>query len=550
MRTASELRGDLYGGATAAVVALPLALAFGVASGAGPLAGLYGAIFAGFFAAVLGGTRLQITGPTGPMTVVMALIVTHFAGNPTAAFAVVVLAGVFQIVFGKMGLGRFINLTPQPVVSGFMSGIGVIIIIVQFAPVLGRPEPQGSVLEKLVALPALLSDVNLHALLLAAAVLLLLFVTPNRLARFAPPPLIALVAGTMAAFFLFPDVPVIGDIPHGLPSLVIPNLEVVDIQYIIRFALMLAFLGSIDSLLTSIVVDSMTRTQHDSNRELVGQGIGNIAAGLLGGLPSAGATMRSLVNVRAGGKSRLSGAIHSALLLLIVMGFGRIVQYIPLSVLAGILLKVGIDIIDWGAIKRVFSAPRASVFIMLSTLLVTVLVDLITAVAVGFVMASVLFVARTADAQVKGARFLFGADQIDDLGSEEEALFEACNRRLVLFHMEGPLSFGSARDIARLMQSDIDKDVLAIDLRHVPFIDSSASAALDEVIERLSEEGDVVVLFGVREAVRSMLEKTGVLHRLGHEHIFTDRIEALTFAKSCIARRQVDGAGKSLEHED
>ncbi len=549
MRTASELRGDLYGGATAAIVALPLALAFGVASGAGPLAGMYGAIFAGFFAALLGGTRLQITGPTGPMTVVMALVVTHFAANPTAAFAVVLLAGVFQIVFGKLGLGRFINLTPQPVVSGFMSGIGIIIIIVQFAPVLGHPDPHGGVLEKLVAVPELLLHVNPHALLLAAAVLLLLFVTPARVARLAPPPLIALIAGTIAAFFLFPDVPVIGEIPRGMPSLVIPEFEVADIQYIIRFALMLAFLGSIDSLLTSIVVDSMTRTQHDSNRELVGQGIGNIAAGLVGGLASAGATMRSLVNVRAGGTSRLSGAIHSVLLLLIVLGFGRIVQHIPLSVLAGILVKVGIDIIDWGAIKRVFSAPRASVIIMLSTLLVTVLVDLITAVAVGFVMAAVLFVARTADAQIKGARFVFGADQIDDLNSEEKALLEACNRRLVLFHMEGPLSFGSARDIARLMQSDIDKDVLAIDLRHVPFIDSSASAALDEVIERLSEEGDIVVLFGVRDAVRSTLEQTGVLRRLGHQHMFADRVEALTFASAYIAMRHHESAGKSPELE-
>jgi len=547
MRTITELRGDLYGGATAAVVALPLALAFGVASGAGPLAGLYGAIFAGFFAAVLGGTRVQITGPTGPMTVVMALIVTHFAGNPTAAFAVVVLAGVFQIIFGKMGLGRFINLTPQPVVSGFMSGIGVIIIIVQFAPILGHPDPSGGVLEKLVAIPDMLSNVNLHALILAAAVLLLLFITPDRLAKFAPPPLIALIAGTIAAFYLFPNVPLIGDIPHGLPSLVIPNLEVADIQYIIRFALMLAFLGSIDSLLTSIVVDSITRTQHDSNRELVGQGIGNIAAGLVGGLPSAGATMRSLVNVRAGGVSRLSGAIHSTLLFLIVMGFGQIVQHIPLSVLAGILLKVGIDIIDWGAIKRVFSAPRASVFIMLSTLLVTVLVDLITAVAVGFVMASVLFVARTAEAQVKGAKFLFGADQIDDLSSAEEELLETCNGRLVLFHIEGPLSFGSARDIARLMQSEIDKDVLAIDLRAVPFIDSSASAALDEVVERLAEEGDIVVLFGVRDTVRSTLEQTGVLSRLGRQHIFSSRMEALSFAKAYIARRHGDYSDQSSE---
>lgn len=547
MRSLNEIRGDLYGGATAAVVALPLALAFGVASGAGPLAGLYGAVFAGFFAAVLGGTQVQITGPTGPMTVVMALVVTHFSDNITAAFSVVILAGLFQVLFGKMGLGRFIKLTPQPVVSGFMSGIGIIIIIVQFAPILGIPDSHGTVLEKLVAVPRMLTSVNIHALILSAAVLLLLVITPARLARIAPPPLIALIIGTAIAFFFIPDVPLIGDIPYGIPSIVIPNLEVGDIQYVIRFALILAFLGSIDSLLTSIVADSMTRTQHDSNKELVGQGIGNIAAGLVGGLPSAGATMRTLVNVRAGGSSRLSGAVHSILLLLIVMGFGKIVQHIPLSVLAGILLKVGIDIIDWGTLKKVFVAPRAGVVIMLSTLFVTVFVDLIAAVAVGFVMASVLFVANTAEVQVKGAKFLFGADQFDDLSDEERALLEACNQRLVLFHVEGPLSFGSARDIARLIQSDIEKDVLAIDLTAVPFIDSSASAALDEVIERLAEDGDTIVLFGVRETVQSTLEQAGVISRLGEGHIFKNRVDALRFAETHIVRKADDSPVESLK---
>lgn len=534
MRTPDQIRGDIFGGITAAVVALPLALAFGVASGIGPLAGLYGAIFAGFFATILGGTRVQITGPTGPMTVVMALIVTHFAEDPGAAFAVVILAGVFQVFFGKMGLGRFIKLTPQPVVSGFMTGIGVIIIIIQLAPFLGHPDPHGTVLEKLITIPMLLTDINWQAFILGAVVLMILFATPARLARIIPTPLIALIAGTLLAGLFFSGAPLIGAIPTGIPVINLPNVEIEEVRYIIQFGLILAFLGSIDSLLTSIVADSVTRTQHDSDKELIGQGIGNIAAGIVGGLPGAGATMRTLVNVRAGASSRLSGVIHSLLLLFIVLGFGRIVQHIPLAVLAGILIKVGIDIIDWGTLRRIFIAPRADVFIMLSTLLVTVFVDLITAVAVGFVMASVLFVARTADSQVENARFHFGDDQIDDLSDAEKTLMESFDKRVVLFHVEGPLSFGSARDVARLIQSDIDKDVLAIDFRHVPFIDSSASAALEEVIQRLTEDGELVLFFGVRAAVQQTLEKSNIMQILGYEQIFESRLEALTFARDYI----------------
>jgi SulP family sulfate permease len=536
MIKSDNYRGDIFGGITTAVVALPLALAFGVSSGAGALAGLYGAIFAGAFAAVFGGTRVQITGPTGPMTVVMALVVIHFEGHLPAAFAVVVLAGFFQILFGKFGIGRYIKLVPQPVVSGFMSGIGVIIIILQLPPLLGLEGVEGATLAILAALPQMLARLDIAALLPGLLVLGIMFFTPASISRFVPTPLIALLLGTVLALLLSLDIPRIGAVPTGVPQFSLPQVSLDEIPYIVRFGLVLAFLGSIDSLLTSIVADSMTRSTHDSNRELVGQGIGNIVSGLFAGLPGAGATMRTLVNVRAGGNSPWSGVVHSVLLLLIVLGFGAAVSYIPLTVLAGILLKVGIDIIDWRYLKRVFSAPRAGVVIMLSTLLLTVLVDLITAFAVGFVMASVLFVARMADAQVNNARFHFGDDQPEDLNPEEADILAQGNGRIVLFHVEGPLSFGSAREVARMLQSTIEKDVLAIDLRDVPFIDSSASAALDEVIQRLDEDGDRVLLFGARERVRKILQQTGVLERLGEENLLPTRIEALRQAAAIIER--------------
>ena len=535
MIKSDRYRGDLFGGVTTAVVALPLALAFGVASGAGALAGLYGAIFAGAFAALFGGTRAQITGPTGPMTVVMALVVLHFEGNLPAAFSVVILAGLFQILFGKLGIGRYIKLVPHPVVSGFMSGIGVIIIILQIPPLLGLEGVEGSTVTILLALPREIASLDVVALALGLLVLGIMFFTPARVNRFVPAPLLALLAGSILATLFSLDVARIGAVPTGVPQFSIPTVSLDEIPFIIRFALVLAFLGSIDSLLTSLVADSMTRSTHDSNRELIGQGIGNIASGLFAGLPGAGATMRTLVNLRAGGSSPLSGVVHSILLLLIVLGVGSTVSQIPLAVLAGILLKVGIDIIDWRYLRRLFSAPRAGVVIMLTTLLLTVLVDLITAFAAGFVMASVLFVARMADAQVNSARFAFGADQIDDLSAEENDILARGNGRIVLFHVEGPLSFGSAREVARLLQSTIEKDVLAIDLRDVPFIDSSASAALDEVIQRLDEDGDRVLLFGARERVRKVLLQTGVLDRLGEENLLATRIDALRQAESIIA---------------
>ena len=528
-------KGDLFGGLTAAIVALPLALAFGVASGAGALAGLWGAILVGFFAALLGGTRHQVSGPTGPMTVVMALIITQLGGNLAAAFTVVVLAGGLQILFGTLGIGRYVKLVPHPVVSGFMSGIGFIIIILQLAHGLGHTPPPGEIVEKLAALPAMAAGPNFQALALCAICLGIMIFTPKSIAARIPPPLIAIVAGTLAGVLVFPAAPVIGDIPTGLPALTLPSIAFADLPAILRFALILAFLGSIDSLLTSLVADSVTRTHHDSNRELIGQGVGNIAAGLFGGIAGAGATMRTLVNIRAGATSSLSGAIHALVLLALVLGLGGAASHIPLAVLAGILLTVGYDISDWPYLKRIQAMPRAGVVIMLTTLLMTVFVDLMTAVAVGIVMASLLFVARMADAQMQTAKMAFRSEHAADLSPEEAAILDGAKGRIVLLHIEGPLSFGSARDITRLMQASAEKDALVVDFSDVPFIDTSASMALEETILALRERGDTVILFGVRERVRETLVKIGVLRHLEGNQIAATRLEALRAARNHIS---------------
>jgi len=528
------LRGDLYGGLTAAVVALPLSLAFGVASGAGALAGLYGAILVGFFAAVFGGTPAQVSGPTGPMTVVMALVITRFGHDPALAFTVVMMGGAFQILFGALRLGRYIGLVPFPVISGFMSGIGCIIVILQLAPLAGHPIPGGNMLHKLAALPQLLATPGKDALALGLLSLALVFLMPKRITRVLPAPLIALTLGTLAGMTLFSGAPVIGDIPTGLPQPYLPTFSLTDLPQMLISALILAFLGSIDSLLTSLIADSITRTHHHSDKELVGQGIGNLVAGIFGGIPGAGATMRTVVNVRAGGRTPLSGALHAVVLLLVVLGFGDTAERIPHAVLAGILLQVGINIIDWRYIRRAHRAPRAGVMIMAVTLLLTVLVDLMTAVAVGTVMACVLFVQRMAAAQMKSMKLVYDPDHVPDLSPQERDILDRAKGRIVIFHLEGPMSFGSVNGIMRMLRSSAEKDILIVDLSDVPFIDSSASIALEEVIEDAHRDKDAVILCGLRPAVLEVLQKIGVTGMLPAERIVGDRASALALADSLL----------------
>ena len=520
----------------AAVVALPLALAFGVASGAGPIAGLYGAIFIGFFASLFGGTPSQISGPTGPMTVVMAAVFMAYSGNPEVAFAVVMMGGLLQVLFGSLRLGSLISLVPFTVVSGFMSGIGVIIIILQIGPFLGHPAPGGGVIGTLAALPEIFTDIRGDALAVSAGVLALVWLMPERWGRVVPSPLVALVLGTLAVKYLLPDVSVLGDIPSGLPSPRIGGFNAVLLPGMIGWALVLALLGSIDSLLTSLIADSVTRSYHKSNRELIGQGIGNVFAGLFGGIPGAGATMRTIVNVRTGGRTPLSGMFHAMVLLAIVLGLGPLASLIPHAVLAGILFKVGIDIIDWGYLKRVPRAPRAGVVIMLVVLGLTVFVDLIIAFATGMVAASLLFVKRMSDLQMTSVR----AARIGDAGENggvplsaaEQALLDDCGDQIILYHFAGPVSFGAAKGMARQLVLDESHKILVLDFTDVPLVDTTGAFAIDDILARAQSLGAAVHMAGMSAGVHDVLDRLGVFERIGSDHIHATRLAALTAATS------------------
>ncbi|MEH6652420.1 MAG: SulP family inorganic anion transporter [Motiliproteus sp.] len=527
----NNLRGDIYGGITAGVVALPLALAFGVSSGAGAMAGLYGAIFVGFFAALFGGTSAQVSGPTGPMTVVMAAVLTQFiALDPKAglamAFTVVMLSGLFQIGFGMLRLGRYITLVPFPVISGFMTGIGVIIIILQLGPLLGHPAASG-VVESLNRLPQQLGGVDLLSLSLGAMALAIVLLWPARLNRIMPAALAALVLCTLSASFLFGDseLAVIGTIPSGLPEWHMPVFDLAQTELIVRSALMLAALGAIDSLLTSLVADNMLKSQHNSDRELVGQGIGNLISGMFGGLPGAGATMRTVVNIRAGGRTPISGALHALVLLAVVLGAGPLAEDIPLAVLAGILIKVGLDIIDWGFLRRAHRAPKFVLLLMLLVLGLTVFVDLIVAVGVGVFLANIYTVKRLSDLQLAEVHPILDDDA--GLNDEERQMLLSTHGRLLLYRLNGPISFGAAKGIHARLRESAPHDSLVLDLSDVPYIDVSTALTIEELILESRDNNRDLYLVGVTPVVEAVLERMSVLSHLNEEHLCLSRQQAI-----------------------
>lgn len=540
----NNVRGDIYGGVTAAVVALPLALAFGVSSGAGPIAGLYGAIFVGFFAALFGGTSAQISGPTGPMTVVMATIFTHYTSldpvaGPALAFTVVIMGGLIQIAFGALRLGQYINLMPLPVVSGFMSGIGVIIILLQTGPLLGHAAQSGP-LAAAKTLPDAIANPVSGAVILGLLALAIVYLLPKRIGRVLPSPLVALVVGTLALLVVLrdPQVTVLGDIPTGLPTPYLPTITLALLPGMIKSALVLATLGAIDSLLTSLVADNITHTHHHSNRELIGQGIGNTIAGFFGGLPGAGATMRTVVNVRAGGQTPISGVLHALILLAIVLGLGSFASHIPHAVLAGILIKVGTDIIDWDYLRRMHRSSPAGVLMMLTVLFTTVFVDLITAVAAGVVMASLLLVKRVTDLQLSSIRAFTHPDERSPLTPEEAAIMEAADGKILLYQLGGPMSFGAAKGMVQRLSMIEGYELLVLDVSNVTTIDYTTSRAIEDMIVSAQSLNHDTYLVGARGPVKRVLEKERVLRHLPEGRSYSSLIDALRHAAATLDEQE------------
>ena len=539
-----NIRGDVLGGLTAAVVALPLALAFGNAAlgPGGAIYGLYGAVVVGFLAALFGGTPSQVSGPTGPMSVTVAGVVASLAavGVPRdlsageilpLVMAAVVIGGLFQILFGLLRLGKYITLVPYSVVSGFMSGIGVIIITLQIGPLLGI-STRGGVLESLSTLVNNFSP-NGSAIAVAAMTLAIVFLTPRKISQWVPSPLLALLIVTPLSILLFGDSSLdrIGAIPEGGLSLSLPDPSLGNFfPIILKAGLVLAVLGAIDSLLTSLVADNISQTRHNSDRELIGQGIGNAVAGIFTGLPGAGATMRTVINVKSGGSTPISGMVHSVVLLFVLVGAGPLAAQIPTALLAGILIKVGLDIIDWGFLLRAHKLSLKTASVMYGVLLMTVFWDLIWAVLVGVFIANMLTIDSITETQLEGMEADNPFDSSSNnnaanaqLPSDEKALLDRCAGEVMLFRLKGPLSFGAAKGITERMMLVRNYKVLILDITDVPRLGVTATLAIEDMVQEALNNSRKAYVAGASGRVKDRLAKFGV-------DVIGTRKEALTAA--------------------
>ncbi|MBA6288885.1 SulP family inorganic anion transporter [Colwellia sp. MB3u-4] len=540
-----NLKGDIFGGVTTAIISLPLALAFGVASGAGAEAGLWGAILVGFFAALFGGSTSLISEPTGPMTVIMTAVLTSMmAKYPESgmamAFTVVMMAGAFQILIGTLKLGKYITLMPYSVISGFMSGIGVILIILQLSPLLGQAAPAGGVLGTISALPNILSNINFSELLLGILTLAVLFFFPKQYRKYVPAQLVALVAVTLLSivFFDIDSIRRIGEIPAGLPALVMPHFTADMFMTMVVDALVLGTLGCIDTLLTAVIGDSLTRKEHDSDKELRGQGLANMISGLFGALPGAGATMGTVTNIQVGARSPLSGMVRALVLTLVVLIAGGLTEPIPMAVLAGIAVYVGLNILDWSFIQRAHKVSLQGMMIMYGVMLLTVFVDLIVAVGLGVFISNILIIEQLSRAQAKQVKAISDTDQdVVPLTDGERVLLDRANGKVLFFYLSGPMIFSVSKAIARQHSRVSDYEAMILDLTDVPMFDVTVGLALENVIKDAREANCAVFLLCPNQQTRKQLEKFELLAMVPTENTYTYRHEALQAALNYVEKR-------------
>ena len=574
----NNIKGDIFGGITAGIVALPLALAFGIqafggvsdpsAASMGALAGLVGATMLGFFAALFGGTHSQISGPTGPMTVVAATLISGVWASSGGSISSVLISmalaglfcGLFQILFGIIKLGKYVRYIPYPVLSGFMSGIGVIIILQQIYPLVGL-KGTGTMIDLVTGIPAAVSEgISITALLLGLGTIAIIELFPL-VTKKVPATLVALIVMTVVSLFCNLDSKlIIGDIPSGLPLPFFANANIsltgIDWMTVLKASLIpgltLAGLGSIDTLLTSVVADNITKTKHNSNKELIGQGIGNAIAGLFCGLPGAGATMRTVVNVKSGGRTQISGMVHALLLLAILLGLGGLVKYVPLSVLAGILITVGWGIIDFKGFKDLLRIPRADAVVLVVVFLVTVFVDLLTAVGIGMVIACVLFMKRASDLVEGGysSSTMTSSDLHKGLPSPGEANFDKTKpwqdeggitdemrQHIYVQRLNGPIFFGTINKFKEVMEDVPDHaKVVIIRMKLVSFMDQSGLYAMETAIKDLQARGILVLMTIIQPQPMYMLKTLHVIPAvIPEEHTFktfedcTEYLSKMTF---------------------
>ncbi len=541
----ASLKGDLFGGVTTAIISLPLALAFGVASGAGAEAGMWGAILVGLFAALFGGSTSLISEPTGPMTVIMTAVLTammsKYPENGLAmGFTVVMMAGAFQVLLGTLKLGKYVTLMPYSVISGFMSGIGVILIILQLAPLLGHQAPAGGVIGTLSNLPSLLMDLHFSELFLGVITLAILFKMPSKWRQYVPAQLVALVAVTLLSIIIFDTDSIrrIGEIPSGLPSIMFPVLSPELLVEMLIDALVLGTLGCIDTLLTAVIADSLTRTEHDSDKELRGQGIANMIAGLFGALPGAGATMGTVVNIQVGARSPIAGIFRALILMAVVFIAGSLTEPIPMAVLAGIAVYVGFNILDWSFIQRAHKLSVSQMAIMYGVMLLTVFVDLIVAVGLGVFISNVMIIERLSRVQANHVKAISDSDSDEDvpLTKKESELLDKANGKLLFFYLSGPMIFSVSKAIARQHRKISEYKAMVLDLSDVAMIDVTVGLAIENAITDALDANCSVFIYSPNLETTDKLKRLNIHDRLDDRAFCDSREIALSQAIDTMAK--------------
>lgn len=496
-------RQDVIAGVTVALVAVPMALAFGYASGAGAAAGLYSAIAAGIIAAIFGGSRFQVTGPTGGMVAVLVLVVSRYGVK--GALVAGLIAGLIQIAFGLARLGNLIKFIPFSVTTGFTAGIALVIVLSQKSSIINAP-------------------------VVALATVLLSFAV-RRLFPRIPASLVTVVAVSVAVEVLGLRTPLLGAIPSSLPLPRLPVISLADIRELFKPALVLAALGSMESLLSAVVADGMSADEHhDSNRELIGQGLGNVMAPLFGGIAATGAIARTAVNIGAGAKTRVAAVVHSLAILAMMLFLAPLAAQIPLGVLAGVLIVAAIRMLEWENITLIFKSSKPAFAVMGLTLAVTLLVDLVTAVEVGLIAAGALFVYEMSE---------LGIYRDESLVSEADSceVTPVVDPRIVAYRMDGPLFFGAAESFARNATAHPDMRYLVLRMRRVPMIDATGVMALFNIQAKLKRQGCQLILSGLQPPVAAKIKGAGVLGEIGEENIFAWTREALAVAESRLQER-------------
>lgn len=531
-----SFRHDLLAGITVALVALPLALGFGITAGVGPSAGLTTAIVAGFLAAWLGGSNFQVSGPTGAMTVVLLPIV---ATHGTEALVVVgVGAGVLLVVLGMLGVGRYVAYVPWPVITGFTTGIGTIIFLQQLPAFFGVPSGEGEAIIPVTI--GTLAHAQEHvdgATVAIAALTIVVMVGWLRIPRLrsVPASMVALVvATTVSTFSWFDRIDRVAGIPRGFPQT--GGFDVVLNSDIFRAILAVAVLAGLESLLSAVVADGMTvGERHDPDRELFGQGIANIAVGIVGGMPSTGALARTAVNVRSGARTRAASMIHAVVLLAVVLFAASIASTIPLAALAGILMVVAVRMVEFDAIRSIVRSTRSDAFVLVLTLVVTIVFDLIVAIEVGMVAAGVLFIGRMSRLFSIDMTPLGGGSGAEhESSAAHDAEQELLTQHIVAYRVEGPIFFGAAsRFIDQLLKVDSQVKVVILRMRRVPVMDATGAAAMETMVDRLTHRGVLVLISGLQDQPHAVLERSGILDKVsrGRDHLFATSEQAIEHAR-------------------